>query len=56
MTQQTIEVKINYNELLPTEERYVAIINNENYKIVVSANSVANCFKELATSIFVSDN
>ena len=52
---QQILVKIDYRELLPTEVRYVATINNENYKIVVSADSIANCFKELSKSIFVAD-
>jgi len=68
MAQQTpykIEVEILYidrlgdsegNELqIPIEPHYMAIINNDRYKMSVLAYSIADCFKQLSISIFVAD-
>ena len=63
-TQYKIEVEIEYIDHLydlegnkiPVEPHYLASINNDRYKMLVKADSIANCFKELSESIFVSDD
>ena len=62
--QQThkIEVKIEFIDHLydsegnqiSNESYYLASINDK-YKMIVKADSIANCFKELSTSNFVAD-
>jgi len=51
----TIEIE-EYPEL-PDGDKYLAVIREGEYKnIVVGGTSVSDCFKEIATSIFILDD
>lgn len=52
----TIEIEYFDDADLPEDHRYVACISEGEYKAtVVTAGSVADCFKEIGISIFVMD-
>jgi len=51
-----ITVEIDMDEKLPEESRYAGVINDENYKMVVTGKSIADCFKKLSESMVVVDD
>jgi len=47
-----IIVRIDYAENIPdVSSRYVATINDDDYKIVVSGKSITECFEQIAISM-----
>ena len=51
-----ITVEIDMDERLTEESRYAGVIDNENYKMVVTGKSIADCFRKLSESMVVVDD
>ncbi len=52
-----IKVNVLFDGNIPDKKsQYTASVNYENYKITVSGGSVAECFEQIAISMFVEDS